>query len=70
MKNSIKKAIKQAVREAGGVHEIIFSDRNVPNVCTECGHEGCPAEPDAENFTCEACGSEARTSVLVLLGLI
>ena len=70
MKSNIKEAIKQAVREAGGVHQIIFSDADVPNVCTACGHEGCPAEPDVKNFTCEACGSESRTSVLVLLGLI
>lgn len=70
MKSNIKKAIKQAVREAGGLREIIFSDANVPNVCTACGHEGCPAEPDAENYHCEECGSEARSSVLVILGVI
>ena len=69
MKSNVKKAIRQAVQEAGGLQAIVY-DSIVPNVCTECGHEGCPAEPDAENYTCEECGSEARSSVLVILGLI
>jgi len=69
MTGKIKTAIERAIQDAGGLQSVVY-DSIAPNVCTECGHEGCPAEPDAENYTCEACGSEARSSVLVLLGFM
>jgi hypothetical protein len=29
-----------------------------PGLCIMCGHEQDGCEPDARNYTCEACGAE------------
>jgi hypothetical protein len=52
------------------VHQSITADRVValvearmtgldnPGLCIMCGHEQDGCEPDARNYTCEACGAE------------
>jgi hypothetical protein len=50
-----KKLTDEVILEACERHATSLDD---PGFCLICGNEASGVEPDAQNYTCEACGAE------------